>query len=887
MPNKTLKSKGAQEKKEEKKERYNPFEKEKYWQNFWERERVYEFNPEHRGTLYVVDTPPPTISGALHMGHIYSYTQAEVISRFKRMEGSNVRYPFGLDNNGLPTERLVEKEIGVRGQDMKLDEFIKSCLIITEKYSKTYKALWKSIGLSVDWRLEYSTISPEIQKLSQSVFKELYERELIYKEKAPALYCVECQTSFAQAEKEDKEKEAIFFDLLFKTKQGQSLIISTTRPEMLPACVAVFVNPKDKRYNRLIGTKVETPLRQEVFVISDNKVDIKKGSGAVMCCTYGDETDIYWKKTFQLPEKIILTKNGKIQDINNAVPEINGKTINEARKIIIEKLREKGFVKKEEKIRHNVDVHERCGTPIEFLPTTQWFVKILDMKTKLLKAGREINWRPSYMRKRYEEWVSNLKWDWCVSRERFYGIPIPVFNCDFCEKIVIPDENKFPLDPKTEKSRKCPFCKRGKLLPEKNVLDTWFTSALTPDINNHHPLNGRLQNKLYPMSVRPQAHDIIRTWAVYSILIGLYRHNKAPWKDLMISGHLLLKKGEKISKKKGGGKYVPEELIASQSADALRYAMCGATLGKDSYFDEKEVAKGKKLVTKIYNAGKLVLSKLQDFDPKASLNRKIKVSKLESFDQWIIQRSLETAQKMSGFFNSYEFLHARQIFEDFFWSEFCDNYLEIAKGRLSLSSDNEKEINKKRSAQFAVYHSFLSVLKMASPFIPHITEEMYHAEIIKKDEKRGICESLESKSEQGYFYRNEKIKSIHNTKWPFDRKKYSDKVSKSPKGIWKTAFPNPFVVWKTAFPNPFVVWKTFDSERIKDADLALSFISEIRKFKSKNNIGLGTELALLKIKCPKEKQKRLKPFLEDIAFIARAKKIDQVMDKKMGIEVKM
>lgn len=234
MPNKTLKSKGAQEKKEEKKERYNPFEKEKYWQNFWERERVYEFNPEHRGTLYVVDTPTPTISGALHMGHIYSYTQAEVISRFKRMEGSNVRYPFGLDNNGLPTERLVEKEIGVRGQDMKLDEFIKSCLIITEKYSKTYKALWKSIGLSVDWRLEYSTISPEIQKLSQSVFKELYERELIYKEKAPALYCVECQTSFAQAEKEDKEKEAIFFDLLFKTKQGQSLIISTTRPEMLP-----------------------------------------------------------------------------------------------------------------------------------------------------------------------------------------------------------------------------------------------------------------------------------------------------------------------------------------------------------------------------------------------------------------------------------------------------------------------------------------------------------------------------------------------------------------------------------------------------------------------------------------------------------------------------
>ena len=848
MSNKTVKPKGAREEKEEKKDRYNPFEKEKYWQDFWERECVYEFNPEQPGTLYVVDTPPPTISGALHLGHIYSYTQPEVISRFKRMEGSNVRYPFGLDNNGLPTERLAEKEIGIRGQDMKLDEFIKACLRITEKYSKAYKALWKSIGLSVDWRLEYSTISPEIQKLSQSVFKELYERELIYKEKAPALYCTECQTSFAQAEKEDKEKETIFFDLLFKTKGGQDLIISTTRPEMLPACVAVFINPKDKRYLRLIGKKVKTPLGQEVTVISDDKVDIKKGSGAVMCCTYGDETDIYWKKTHQLPEKIILNKNGKIQNIDNVAPEMNGKTINEARKIIIEKLRSSGFVKKEKKIKHNVGVHERCGTPIEFLPTTQWFIKMLDMKDKLLKAGQKINWHPPYMRKRYEEWVSNLKWDWCISRERFYGIPIPAFNCHNCEKVVIPDKDKFPINPKTEKDQhNCPDCKTGKLIPEKSVLDTWFTSALTPDINNHHPLNGRLQNKLYPMSVRPQAHEIIRTWTVYSILMGLYRHNKVPWKNLMISGHLLLKKGEKISKKKGGGKYNPEELIASQSADAIRYAMCGATLGRDGYFDEKEVAKGKKLVTKIYNAGKLVLSKLQDFDPKVKFLK----NNLEAFDQWIIQRSLETAQKMSESFNRYEFLHARQIFEGFFWSEFCDNYLEIAKGRLSIVSNNEKELNKKRSAQFAAYQSFLNILKVASPFIPHITEEMYHAEIVKKGRGEDIRESLESKSEQGYFYRNGKVKSIHNTKWPSGNKEY------------------------------------FDSEIMKGAELAISFISEVRKFKTKNNIGLGAKLALLKIKCPKEKQKILKPFLEDIAFVARAKKINQAINKEIGIEAKI
>jgi len=464
------------EKKVEEKERYNPFEKERYWQNFWEKERVYEFDPEQKGTLFIVDTPPPTISGALHMGHIFSYIQAEVIARFKRMEGANIRYPQGFDNNGLPTERLTEKEIGVRGRDMELEEFTESCLRITEKYKRIYEELWRSIGLSVDWRLEYSTISPEVQKLAQSAFKELYEKRLIYKKDAPALYCPECQTSFAQAEKEDKEKEAVFFDLLFMTEDGQDLIISTTRPELLPACSAVFVNPKDKRYKQLVGKKVRTPLGQEVAVLSDDKAEIEKGSGAVMCCTYGDETDIYWAKTYELQERIILDRNGKLQNVDE-LPEINGKTPDVARKIIIEILKKDGFVKKEEKIKHSIGVHERCGTPIEFLPTTQWFVKMVGMKDNLLQAGNRINWHPPYMKKRYEEWVSGLKWDWCISRERFYGIPIPVFNCDRCAGIVIPEKSDFPVDPKTQKmENNCPYCKTGKLIPERNVLDTWFTS---------------------------------------------------------------------------------------------------------------------------------------------------------------------------------------------------------------------------------------------------------------------------------------------------------------------------------------------------------------------------------------------------------------------------
>jgi valyl-tRNA synthetase len=843
IPNLNITS-SAKEKKMEEKERYNPSEKEKYWQDFWDRERIYEFDPEKSGPLFTVDTPPPTISGALHLGHIFSYVQAEATARFKRMAGFNIRYPMGFDNNGLPTERLVEKENGVRGQDVKLDEFIKSCLETTEKYKKAYEGLWRSLGLSVDWRLAYSTISPEVQKTVQSVFKELYGKGIIYKKNAPALYCSECHTSFAQAEKEDREKDAVFFDLIFKTEDGQDLIISTTRPELLPACSAVFVNPKDERYSHLIGKKVKTPLGQEVTVLSDDKAEIEKGSGAVMCCTYGDETDIYWAKTHGLLERVILDRDGRLQKVDE-FPEMNGKTPNVARKIIIEKIKGGGFVKKEEKIRHSIGVHERCGTPIEFLPTTQWFVKMLDMKESLLEAGNQISWYPSYMKKRYEEWVSGLKWDWCISRERFYGIPIPVFNCDNCDNVVIPDEDNFPLDPKTQKNEvACPSCKTGKLIPEKSVLDTWFTSSLTPDINNGNQLNGPLKNRLYPMSMRPQAHDIIRTWAVYSILMGLYRHKEVPWKDLMISGHILVKKGEKISKKTGGGKYRPEELIATNSSDAVRYAMCGATLGKDSYFDEKEVEKGRKLVTKIYNAGKLVLSKLQDFNPEVNMQEE----SLEAFDQWIMQRSLETAEGMAKAFESYEFSQARRLFEDFFWADFCDNYLEIAKGRLSISSDDKERAAEKLSAQYAAYQSFLNILKMASPFVPHITEEMYHADVVKKGNAENARESIESSSDRGYFSGNEKAKSVHSTRWPVGSNRLKGKLAEG-------------------------------------AKLALLLVSEARKVKTAQKIRFGASVSVLQIKCPNDKQDILKPFLRDISSLAKAGEITVIDGDNIEVSI--
>lgn len=810
-------------KKENSADIYNPFEKEKYWQEFWEEEEIFAFDPDSEKPLYTIDTPPPTISGALHLGHVYSYTQAEVIARFRRMAGFNVRYPFGLDNNGLPTERLVEKEENIKGSEMELKQFVNTCLKTTEKYSKEYVNLFKSLGFSSDWRLEYSTISPEVQKLSQSVFKELYEKGLIYKSDAPMMYCTECHTSFAQAEKDDEEKETTYYDLAFKYGKNQEIVISTTRPEYLPACQAVFVHPNDERYTKLVGKKVQTPLGKKVTVLEDEKVDMKKGSGAVMCCTYGDEVDVYWKKIHDLDEMDILDKEGVLKNLSDIVPEMEGKDIHEGRKIIVEKLKDGGFVKGEEKTKHAVGVHERCGTPIEFITTSQWFVKMLDMKEELLEAGENIEWYPKYMKKRYREWVANLKWDWCISRERFFGIPIPVFHCNECDEILIPEKDSLPIDPKVEqKEYKCPNCKKGELFPERSVLDTWFTSSLTPDINSKHPLNGKLKGKMLPMSMRPHAHDIIRTWTTYTILMSLYRRKEIPWKELMISGHILFKKGQKISKKSGGGKMRPEELIKEKSSDPIRYTMFGATLGRDGYFEEKELAKGKKLVTKIYNAGKFTLNKLEDYVPKNEKN----FEKLEAFDKWILHRSQETAKKMSEAFNHYEYAKARQIFEYFFWTEFCDNYLEIVKGRL------DSESKEKESAQLTLYKTFLNILKLISPFMPHIAEEMYHSEV---KESSDFFKPLISEGKKGYFFKNEGEKSIHKTQWVDEEINIDESID-------------------------------------EDVNLALFVIAEVRKFKTENQMKLNAEIEEVSIYASEKEHEKLEPFLKDLLFVTKVQK---------------
>lgn len=811
-------------------DRYQPDIKEKYWQDYWRQKDIYRFDPDSEKELFTIDTPPPTISGKLHLGHVFSYTQTETIARAMKFMGYNVRYPFCLDDNGLPTERLVEKEKRVSGRNMSLEDFIARCHEVVQEFTPKYIGLFEKLGFSMDMDLIYSTIAEKSQRLSQSTFIDFLKRGLIYQEYSPALYCPECHTSVAQAEMEDKKLNSVFYDIVFKNEKDENIVIATTRPELLPACVGVFVHPGDKRHINLIGQTLTTPLDDKVKVLADEKVIPEKGTGIVMCCSYGDETDVDWIKRYKLREKVIISPEGTIVNVTS-IPEINGKKVSEARRLLVDQLRFQGMILDENNIEHEVGVHERCSTPIEILAVPQWFIKLLDHKKELLEAGGKIKWYPKSIKKRYEDWVSNLKWDWCISRGRYFGIPVPVFHCQDCQGFILPDTDELPIDPRSDKKeRSCPHCQSARLIPEQNVLDTWFTSSQTPDINNDHPCNGRWDKKMIPMNLRTQAHDIIRTWATYSILMSLLKHEEIPWKEIMISGHILVKKGEKISKRTGGGIYDPEQLIITNSADAIRYAMCGATLGLDGYFDEKEVKNGKRLATKLWNAGKMVIGNLGDYQP-----RELEISEMEATDRWILLRLTETQEEMEKAFKVFEFAKARKVFENFFWNDFCDNYLEMVKGRIY---GNDESLGK-LSAKQTLYQTYFGVLQLAAPFVPHITEEMYHASVILNTEGN---RRIVSQTEGGYYQIRKGLSSIHSSQWGKVIEKQAD-----------------------------------DDQLMAGGQLALEIISKVRQQKSEKKLGLGQPINSLIIRITnQEKVDLIKPFLGDLQNIAKAGSIEIV-----------
>ncbi|MBU2504102.1 MAG: valine--tRNA ligase [Nanoarchaeota archaeon] len=563
-------------------ESYDASKDEDKIRKFWEKEKIYSFVPDSKKKIYSVDTPPPTVSGKMHLGHAFSYSQQDFIVRFKRMQlagKGQVFYPFGTDDNGLPTERLIEKLKGVKSKEMSRGDFIKLCLKTLKEITPDFIEDWKRIGSSCDFDLSYSTIDENSRRISQSSFIELFKKKQIYFADFPTIWCPECQTAIAQAELEDKELPGLFSTLKFSCDEKE-LLIATTRPELLGACVAVFVHPEDKRYKSLVGKKAKVPLFDfEVPIIVDKSADPEKGTGVLMVCSYGDKFDADAIARHKLNPKVILDKNGRIID-----GEFGGMGVKEARKKTLEMLKEKNLVAEQKQITHIVNVHDKCGTGIEFIPTEQWFIKILDKKKELLAQGKKVKWFPGHMRKRYDNWVNGLEWDWNISRNRHFGIPIPVWYCKDCDEIILPEEKELPIDP-LETKKKCPKCKKD-ALPEEKVLDTWATSSLTPQIASN-----LVKDKIkIPFSLRPQAHDIIRTWAFYTIVKSYLHENKLPWEEIAISGNVSLK-GEKMSKSKGNV-IEPQKIIDEFGADALRFWAAGSKLGEDLDYQEKDLVTG-------------------------------------------------------------------------------------------------------------------------------------------------------------------------------------------------------------------------------------------------------------------------------------------------------
>ncbi len=722
-------------------ERYDAKVEEPKWMQYWEKEKIFGFNPEAKGEIFSIDTPPPTVSGKMHIGHAFSYVHKDIIIRYKRLRGFNIFYPFGTDDNGLPTERLVEKLKNVKGAAMERQEFIKLCEETLKEIRPALVQDFKRIGLSCDFNLFYSTINEHSRRISQWSFLELQKMERAYRREAPSLWCPLCGTAISQAECRDEDKNSTFNDIVFKI-EGKDVLIATTRPELLPACVAVFAHPTDARYTKLFGKKAKVPLFDfEVPIIADERADPAKGTGVVMCCTFGDTTDIAWYLAHKLPLKQAIDRNGNMTEIAG---KYKGMHLHKARKLIIEDLKSAGLLQGQKPITHPVKVHERCGTEIEIINSKQWFIKYLDLREDMLKWGAELKWHPEFMKHRFDNWVKGLQWDWLISRQRFFGVPFPVWYCSKCDEPVFADEKKLPVDPLKDKApvKACPKCKNDKFIPEKDVLDTWATSSMTPQLAIQL-VPEKYRKKLYPMSLRPQAHDIITFWLFNTLVKSRLHYKCNPWKDVMISGYVMDPLGEKMSKSKGNI-IEPQAILAKFSADALRYWSGSGKLGEDVAYQEKELVSGDKFVTKFWNAAKFAAMHLKDADLK-KLEKKEPTAEI---DKWIQHRLAITIEEATEAFDAYDYSRAKTIIEQFFWSDFCDNYLELSKQRLY----EPKKPEDKESAQAVILRCLGALVRLFAPFTPFITEEVYHA----------------------YLHAHEGFPSVHVSGWPKAAKKYED-----------------------------------------------------------------------------------------------------------------
>ncbi len=683
---------------------------------------IYSYNEDSDAPVFSIDTPPPTISGQMHIGHAFSYVQMDIVARYKRMQGYNLFYPWGWDDNGIATELLVINETGVNPKDVGRERFRELCARESKKLEEELERKWKRIGTSADFDLFYRTIDERSRKTSQKSFIDLYNMDREYRKEAPTYWCPHCETAISQVETEDMGKEGLFNDIHFELENGEKLTISTTRPELLPACVAVFVHPDDEEHAHLAGKKARVPLfNQEVPIYKDENVDMETGTGVVMCCTFGDQADIDWWYAHDLPLRIAIDETGHMTDVAD---EYEGMDVEEAREKIINDLKKEGKLGEQWEIVHDVNAHERCDTPIEFLVTEQWFIEYLDLRDRYLEVGEDINWHPEHMKVRYDNWVKSLKWDWCISRQRYYGVPFPVWYCEECGEVKVADEEQLPVNPLVdEPNGPCKECGHDEFVPEEDVLDTWATSSLTPYIATRWIEDLEMFDDVFPFDLRPQSHDIISFWAFNTIVKSLFHSDEKPWDDIMIHGYLMLPGGKAFSSSKGII-VDPEDVAEEHGGDSIRYLAGRNKPGEDAEYEKKWLKRGQRLRTKFWNVEKFIENSL-DEDIKD-----IEEVEQRTVDKWLLSEYSEVVKKATEAMDDYRYDKALEEIEYFLWHVLADHYIEMVKYRIYGEEDH--------AVRSVLYEVGLGVTKMLAPFLSFVTEEVYHDVYKERDKNESI-----------------------------------------------------------------------------------------------------------------------------------------------------
>ncbi len=686
------------------KKEYVAREVEEKWVKEWN-EEMYYFDWNSKKPHFIIDTPPPYPTGSFHIGNTLNWCYIDFIARYKRMKGYEVMFPQGWDCHGLPTEVKVEEIHGIKKNDVDREEFRKLCVKFTEENIEKMRNTMKRLAFSIDWSKEYITMYPEYYKKTQISFVRMYNKGLIYRGYHPVIVCPRCETTIALAEIEYRKGVTKLNYVRFGDGDN-TIVIATTRPELIPACVAIAVNPKDSRFKDKVGMKVKVPLTDyEVEVIEDEDVDPNYGTGAVMICTFGDRQDVKWWKKHKLELRIILDRNGRL---NEKAGKYAGMSVREAREAIIRDLAEEGRLIKQETVEQNVGVCWRCKTPVEIVAEEQWFVKI--NKEKALKAAKEIKWVPEHMLSRLESWVEGMEWDWVISRQRIFATPIPVWYCSNCGSVLVAEEDWLPVDPTKDKPKKpCPKCGSTEFYGEKDVLDTWMDSSITPLAITGWPYEWKEFD--YPVSLRPQGHDIIRTWAFYTIVRSTALVDRIPWKEIVINGMVLGEDGRKMSKSLGNI-IQPDEVIEKYGADALRQWAATGVIGSDVIFTWKEIIAASRFQQKFWSIIRFTYSHIKDEKPE-ELN-------LRLADKWILSKLAKLVEFVNKAMDSYRFDEALKSIRKFAWYEYADNYLEIVKNRLYSGNKEEKE-----AAKFVLYKVANTLIRLLAPITPFLAEECW------------------------------------------------------------------------------------------------------------------------------------------------------------------